>query len=165
MIHTILPEFLPTRDRESETARRDEMEREIAQKRARRNERERERERERGFKISLGKLHSLSLSLLFFYFYFYLYSFSFLFTSKILDGPDRLRYSRRVQGRPSPRFTGFTYLMFLHQIVTKIMVVAGAQKMTSLYIMQVRGCREEPNVVDDDSSELWHKRLCHMSLS
>ena len=46
MIHTILPEFLPTRDRESETARRDEMEREIAQKRARRNERERERERE-----------------------------------------------------------------------------------------------------------------------
>ena len=43
------------------------------------------------------------------------------------------------------------------------MVVAGAQKMTSLYMMQVRGCREEPNVVDDDSSELWHKSLSHMS--
>ena len=47
MIHTILPDFLPTRDRESERARRDEMERENAQKRARRNERERESERAR----------------------------------------------------------------------------------------------------------------------
>ena len=43
MIHTILPDFLPTRDRESERARRDEMERENAQKRARRNEREKKK--------------------------------------------------------------------------------------------------------------------------
>ena len=44
------------------------------------------------------------------------------------------------------------------------MVVARAQKMRSLYVMQAKVCQEEANMVDNDSSELWHKRLAHMSL-
>ena len=44
------------------------------------------------------------------------------------------------------------------------MVVARAQKMRSLYVMNAKVCQEEANMVDNDSSELWHKRLAHMSL-
>ena len=36
-----------------------------------------------------------------------------------MDDPDHLRFPRRLQGRPSPRFTGFTYLMIHPQIVTR----------------------------------------------
>ena len=54
--------------------------------------------------------HFLLLSIFFFFFS----------TSKIQDGPDRLRFPRRVQGRRSPTFTGFTYLMFLPPIVTRM---------------------------------------------
>ena len=35
--------------------------------------------------------------------------------------------------------------------------------MRSLYVMQAKVCQEEANMVDDDSSELWHKTLAHMS--
>ena len=43
------------------------------------------------------------------------------------------------------------------------MVVARAPKMISLYVIEVKVCQEEANMVDDGSSELWHKRLAHMS--
>ena len=36
-----------------------------------------------------------------------------------MDDPDRLGFPRPIQGRPSPRFTVFLYLMFLYQIVTR----------------------------------------------
>ena len=42
------------------------------------------------------------------------------------------------------------------------MVVARAQKMRSLYVMQAKVCQEETYMVDGDSSELWHKRFAHM---
>ena len=29
--------------------------------------------------------------------------------------------------------------------------------------MQAKVCQEEANMVDDDSSELWHKRLAYMT--
>ena len=50
------------------------------------------------------------------------------------------------------------------KLLKRRMVVARAQKMRSLYVMQAKVCQEEANMVDNDFSELWHKRLAHMSL-
>ena len=44
------------------------------------------------------------------------------------------------------------------------LIVAWARKVNMLYLMNARLCREEVNVVSDTTSELWHKRLCHMSV-
>ena len=44
------------------------------------------------------------------------------------------------------------------------MIVARARKINTLYLMHARICWEEVNVVGDNVGELWHKRLCHMSL-
>ena len=35
--------------------------------------------------------------------------------------------------------------------------------MRSLYVMHAEVCREQGNMVDDDSLELWHKWLHYMS--
>ena len=43
------------------------------------------------------------------------------------------------------------------------LIVAQAQKVNTLYLMNARICREEVNVASDTTGELWHKRLCHMS--
>ena len=43
------------------------------------------------------------------------------------------------------------------------LIVARARKINTLYLMHTRICREEVNVAAGDASELWHKRLCHMS--
>ena len=43
------------------------------------------------------------------------------------------------------------------------LIVARGRKINTLYMMHVRICREEVNVATDDVSELWNKRLCHMS--
>ena len=42
-------------------------------------------------------------------------------------------------------------------------IVVGAQKINTLYLMHAHICREEVNVAVDTIGELWHKRLCHMS--
>ena len=42
-------------------------------------------------------------------------------------------------------------------------MVARARKINTLYLMHTRICREEVNIATEDASELWHKRLCHMS--
>ena len=39
-----------------------------------------------------------------------------------------------------------------------------ARKVNTLYLMNARLCPDEVNVVSDTASELWHKRLCHMSM-
>ena len=44
------------------------------------------------------------------------------------------------------------------------LIVARARKINTLYLMHARICWEEVNVVGDNVGELWHKRLCHMSL-
>ena len=44
------------------------------------------------------------------------------------------------------------------------LIVARAQKVNTLYLMNARLCPEEVNVVSDTADELWHKRLCHMSV-
>ena len=41
--------------------------------------------------------------------------------------------------------------------------MARAQTQNTMYVMHVRLCRDEANVVADSDGELWHKRLCHMS--
>ena len=43
------------------------------------------------------------------------------------------------------------------------LIVARAQTQNTMYVMHVRLCRDEANVVADSDGELWHKRLCHMS--
>ena len=43
------------------------------------------------------------------------------------------------------------------------MVVARVEKTNTLYVMHARLCWEETNVAVDTITELWHKRLCHMS--
>ena len=44
------------------------------------------------------------------------------------------------------------------------LIVARAWKVNTLYLMSVRLCPEEVNVASDTAGELWHKRLCHMSV-
>ena len=34
----------------------------------------------------------------------------------------------------------------------------------TLYLMNARLCPEEVNIASDTAGELWHKRLCHMSV-
>ena len=77
-----------------------------------------ERERERARKGD-SKIPSPSKTCIFIYFLLLTFKFIYLFFASILDGPDRLQFSRQVQGRPSPRFTCFPYLMFPHQILTR----------------------------------------------
>ena len=43
------------------------------------------------------------------------------------------------------------------------LIVAGARKTNTLYLMHARLCRGEANVAADTVGELWHRRLCHMS--
>ena len=43
------------------------------------------------------------------------------------------------------------------------LIVVRALKINTLYLMHGRICREEVNVAADNASELWHKRLSHMS--
>ena len=44
------------------------------------------------------------------------------------------------------------------------LIVARARKVNTMYLMNVRLCPEEVNVASDTAGELWHKRLCHMSM-
>ena len=44
------------------------------------------------------------------------------------------------------------------------LIVARAWKVNTLYLMNARLCPEEVNVASDTTGELWHKRLCHMSV-
>ena len=44
------------------------------------------------------------------------------------------------------------------------LIVARARKVNTLYLMNARLCPEELNVASDTTGELWHKRLCHMSV-
>ena len=39
-----------------------------------------------------------------------------------------------------------------------------ARKVNTLYLMNARLCPEEVSVASDTAGELWHKRLCHMSV-
>ena len=43
-------------------------------------------------------------------------------------------------------------------------ILARARKINTLYLMHASICREDVNVATDNVGELWHKRLCHMSL-
>ena len=43
------------------------------------------------------------------------------------------------------------------------LIVVGARKTNTLYVLHARLCRNEANVATDTTGELWHKRLCHMS--
>lgn len=42
-------------------------------------------------------------------------------------------------------------------------MVARGKKESTLYMMQAKLCKGEVNAVKDSSTELWHKRLGHMS--
>ena len=42
-------------------------------------------------------------------------------------------------------------------------IVVGAQKINTLYLMHAWICWKEVNMAADAAGELWHKRLCHMS--
>ena len=44
------------------------------------------------------------------------------------------------------------------------LIVAWARNVNTLYLMNARLCPEEVNVAADTAGELWHKRLCHMSM-
>ena len=44
------------------------------------------------------------------------------------------------------------------------LIVARARKVNMLYLMNAQLCPEEVNVASDTTGELWHKRLCHMSV-
>ena len=44
------------------------------------------------------------------------------------------------------------------------LIVAWARKANMLYLMNARLCLEEVNVASNTAGELWHKRLCHMSV-
>ena len=44
------------------------------------------------------------------------------------------------------------------------LIVAQARKVNTLYLMNAQLCLEEVNVAADTAGELWHKRLCHMSV-
>ena len=44
------------------------------------------------------------------------------------------------------------------------LIVARARKVNTLYLMNARLCPDEVNVAADTAGELWHKRLCHMSV-
>ena len=44
------------------------------------------------------------------------------------------------------------------------LTVALARKVNTLYLMIARLCPEEANLASDTDGELWHKRLCHMSV-
>ena len=44
------------------------------------------------------------------------------------------------------------------------LIVARARKVNTLYLMNARLCPKEMNVASDTAVELWHKRLCHMSV-
>ena len=43
------------------------------------------------------------------------------------------------------------------------LIVARAQKINTLYLMHARICSEEVNVADDNTVELWHKRVSRES--
>ena len=80
------------------------------------------KERERKDSKFPSKSYILSPSPFFLFFTLSIF-FLFFLASKILDGSDHLRCPRLVQGHPSSRFTGFTYLMFLPQIVRRQYIV------------------------------------------
>ena len=42
--------------------------------------------------------------------------------------------------------------------------MARARKVNTLYLMNARLCPEEVNIASDTTGELWHKRLCHISM-
>ena len=44
------------------------------------------------------------------------------------------------------------------------LIVARARKVNTLYLVNARLCPEEVNIASDTAGELWHKRLCHMSV-
>ena len=44
------------------------------------------------------------------------------------------------------------------------LIVARTRKVNTLYLMNAWLCPEEVNVASDTAGELWHKRLCHMSV-
>ena len=44
------------------------------------------------------------------------------------------------------------------------LIVARARKVNTLYLMNSRLSPEEMKVASDTAGELWHKRLCHMSM-
>ena len=44
------------------------------------------------------------------------------------------------------------------------LIVPRARKVNTLCLMNARLCPEEVNVASDTTGELWHKRLCHMSV-
>ena len=44
------------------------------------------------------------------------------------------------------------------------LIVARAQKVNTLYLMNARLCPQEVNVASYTAGELWHKRLCHMNV-
>ena len=44
------------------------------------------------------------------------------------------------------------------------LIVARARKVNTLYLMNARLCPDEVNMASDTAGELWHKRLCHMSV-
>ena len=43
------------------------------------------------------------------------------------------------------------------------LIVARARKINTLYLMHARICSEEVNVADDNTVELWHKRVSRES--
>ena len=45
-----------------------------------------------------------------------------------------------------------------------ILIVGPARKVNTMYLMNAWLCLEEVNVAFDTAGELWHKRLCHMSI-
>ena len=44
------------------------------------------------------------------------------------------------------------------------LIVARTRMVNTLYLMNARLCPKEVNVASDTTGELWHKRLCHMSV-
>ena len=44
------------------------------------------------------------------------------------------------------------------------LILDRARKVNTLYLINARLCPEEVNVAADTADELWHKRLCHMSV-
>ena len=85
-------------------------------------------------------MHKLSRAILYnLYFLFLYFTFRFLTLCKYnyMEATDHLRFPRRLQGCPSPRFTGSHYLMFQYQIVN-----VNAQMIRMVHTML--WCRVEP---------------------